>query len=186
MTEAAPEAFFEEQFSQMFIATIAGDTALTLQLLSDAIGRPITDEELEPRNAAYRAAGNELLAKDYLGARMWLGAWTRRMSQWWASPEQGGQGFDLLVTPTVAAPPPELGWMTGANEGARIASFMPYTAQFNVTGQPAISLPLHWTPERLPMGVQFVGPLRSEALLLRLARQLEQAVPWAARRPAVA
>jgi amidase len=182
---AHPEAMLEETFSSMFIATISGDTALTLQLLSDAIGRPITDEELEPRNAFYRAAGDALLAKDYLGARMWLGSWVRRMSMWWASEEHGGSSFDLLVTPTVAAPPPELGWMTGEHEGERIASFMPYTAQFNVTGQPAISLPLHWTPEGLPVGVQLVAEFGREDVLVRVASALEQAAPWADRRPAV-
>ena len=182
---AHPEPMVEEQFSSMFITTIAADSALTLQLLSGALGRPITDEELEPRNAFYRTAGDALLAKDYLGARMWLGAWVRRMSMWWASAEQGGEGFDLLVTPTVAAPPPELGWMTGEQEGARIASFMPYTAQFNVTGQPAVSLPLHWTPEGLPVGVQLVAEFGREDLLVRLASALEEAAPWADRRPAV-
>ena len=182
---AQPEAMFEEQFTQMFIATIAGDTALTMSLLQDALGRPIADEELEPRNALYRAVGNELLAKDYLGARMWLGSWVRRMSTWWASPEQGGLGFDLLVTPTVAAPPPELGWMTGEQEGERIGSYIPYTAQFNVTGQPAISLPLHWTPTGLPVGVQLVSEFGREDVLVRIASALEQAAPWSDRRPAV-
>lgn len=182
---AHPEAMLEEMFSQMFIATIAGDTALTLQLLTEVVGRPISDEELEPRNAFYREVGNALLAKDYLGARMWLGAWVRRMSLWWASAEHGGAGFDLLVTPTVAAPPPELGWMTGDDEGERIASFMPYTAQFNVTGQPAISLPLHWTPEGLPVGVQLVAEFGREDVLVRVASALEQAAPWGGRRPAV-
>ena len=185
VSTAAPEPLFEEQFSAMFIATIAGDTALTLQLLSEAVGRPLADEELEPRNAFYRLAGNELLARDYLGARMWLGAWVRRMSQWWARPEQGGSGFDLLVTPTVAAPPPELGWMTGEHEGQRIASFIPYTAQFNVTGQPAISLPLHWTPTGLPVGVQLVAEFGREDVLVRVASALEEAAPWKDRRPAV-
>ena len=182
---AAPEAMFEEEFSSRFIATIAGDTALTLQLLQGALGRPIRDDELEPRNQAYRAAGDALLAKDYLGARMWLGAWVRRMSMWWASAEHGGAGYDLLVTPTVAAPPPQLGWMTGEDEGRRIASFIPYTAQFNVTGQPAISLPLHWTASGLPVGVQLVAEFGREDVLVRIAAALEEAAPWKDRRPQV-
>jgi amidase len=182
---ASPEPLFEEQFSSMFIATIAGDTALTLQLLSDAVGRPIADEELEPRNAFYRLVGDDLRAKDYLGARMWLGAWVRRMAQWWAPADAGGAGFDLLVTPTVAAPPPKLGWMTGEQEGQRIASFIPYTAQFNVTGQPAVSLPLHFTDAGLPVGVQLVAEFGHEDVLVRVAAALEEAAPWAHRRPAV-
>ncbi|MCW2681540.1 MAG: nylA [Frankiales bacterium] len=185
VSEAAPAAFFEEQFSQMFIATIAGDTALTMQLLTEVMGRPIADEELEPRNAFYRLVGNDLLAKDYLGARMWLGAWVRRMSMWWAPTSAGGQGFDLLVTPTLAAPPPEIGWMTGEDEGARITSFMPYTAQFNVTGQPAVSLPLHWSASGLPVGVQIVSEFGREDVLVRVASALEEAAPWKDRRPGV-
>lgn len=182
---AQPEPLFEEEFSSRFIATIAADSALTLQLLSEAVGRPIADEELEPRNAFYRLVGNDLLAKDYLAARMWLGAWVRRMAMWWASADQGGSGFDLLVTPTLGAPPPELGWMTGEQEGQRIASFIPYTAQFNVTGQPAISLPLHWTAAGLPVGVQVVAEFGREDVLVRVASALEEAAPWKDRRPQV-
>ena len=104
---------------------------------------------------------------------------------WWASPEEGGDGFDLLVTPTVGAPPPEIGWMTGPDEGKRIASYIPYTAQFNVTGQPAVSLPLHWTAEGLPVGVQVVAEFGREDVLVRVASALEQAAPWADRRPGV-
>jgi Amidase len=88
------------------------------------------------------------------------------------------------VTPTVGAPPPEPGWFTAAGpeqEGARIASFIPYTAQFNMTGQPAVSLPLHWTPGGLPVGVQLAFAYGREDLLIRVASQLEQAVPWSDR-----
>jgi amidase len=180
---ASPEPLFDEEFTSNFITTIAADTALTLQGLSQILGRPIADDELEPRNAFYRLIGNDLPAKDYLTARLWLGAWVRRLSMWWAPLDQGGSGFDLLVTPTVGSPPPELGWMTGEDEGQRIASFMPYTAQFNVTGQPAVSLPVHWTPTGLPVGVQLVAEFGREDVLVRVAAALEDAAPWKDRRP---
>ena len=70
-------------------------------------------------------------------------------------------------------------------ELAEAASFIPYTAQFNMTGQPAITLPLHWTPGGLPVGVQLVAPYGREDLLIRVAGQLEQAAPWADRHPQV-
>ncbi len=73
--------------------------------------------------------------------------------------------------------------MTGEHEGQRIASYIPYTAQFNVTGQPAVSLPLHWTDEGLPVGVQVVADFGREDVLVRVASALEQAAPWADRRP---
>ena len=101
------------------------------------------------------------------------------MADWWT-------GHDLLVTPAAGAPPPELGWFTAAGperEGARIAAFMPYTAQFNMTGQPAVSLPLHWNADGLPVGVQLVAAHGREDLLVRVASQLERAAPWADRHP---
>src|SRR4051812_43667800 len=184
-----PAAMFEELFPRFFSATIAADTALTISAFERfALGRPVTDEELEPRNAFYRTVGREMPAPDSLGARMWLGSWVRRMATWWAPADLGGQGFDLLVPPTVGAPPPEIGWFTAdgpKQEGHRINSFIPYTAQFNVTGQPAISLPLHWTDDGLPVGVQLVAAYGREDVLVRVAAALEQAAPWAARRPPV-
>jgi amidase len=184
-----PDAMFEELFPRFFTATIAADTALTISAFERfTLGRSISDEELEPRNAMYRAVGAKMPATDYLGARMWLGGWVRRMARWWAPAELGGQGFDLLVTPTVGAPPPEIGWFTAEgpeHEGRRINSFIPYTAQFNVTGQPAISLPLHWTDDGLPVGVQLVAAFGREDLLVRVAAAIEEAAPWAERRPPV-
>ncbi|WP_208092592.1 amidase [Blastococcus xanthinilyticus] len=183
-----PGAMFDPRFPRFFTTTIAADVALTLSALERSLGRSVEDGELEPRNVFYRAVGRRLSAEEYLGARQWLGSWTRRMAEFWAPGEQGGQGFDLLVTPTIAAPPPQLGWMTAAGpkeEGRRINSLMPYTAQFNVTGQPAISLPLHWTDEGLPVGVQLVAAYGREDVLVRVAAALEEAAPWAGRRPAV-
>jgi amidase len=116
---------------------------------------------------------------------------------------------DLLMTPTLGEPPIRVrslelpAIMRKAADGIlrthttrilqltgiaddiidRNLGWVPYTQLANITGRPAISLPLHWTPEGLPLGVQFVAPLSGEKLLLRLARQLELAAPWAQRRP---
>jgi amidase len=118
---------------------------------------------------------------------------------------------DLLMTPTLGEPPIRIGALdtpgplrvmaegvlrTRATRLLRFGglldqmveknlAWVPYTQLANITGRPAISVPLHWTADSLPMGVQLVGRLRSEELLLRLARQLEQAAPWGDRRPGV-
>jgi amidase len=179
--EAGPAAMFEEEFIQHFTTIIAADVAATLEAFGAALGRPIADDEIEPRNAGYRQAGRELGAVAYLNSRLWLGMWVRRMADWWV-------GHDLLVTPTVGAPPPELGWFTAEGperEGPRIVSFIPYTAQFNATGQPAVSLPLHWTAGGLPVGVQLVAGYGREDVLVQVASQLEQAAPWSDRHPPV-
>jgi amidase len=183
-----PEGMFDPRFPRFFTSTIAADTSLTISAFERSLGRPIGDDELEPRNAMYRAVGKKMSAEDYLGARFMLASWVRRMAAFWAPRELDGRGFDLLVTPTVGAPPPELGWFTDAGpaqEGRRINSYIPYTAQFNVTGQPAISLPLHWTEDGLPVGVQLVAAYGREDVLVRVAAALEQAAPWADRRPQV-
>jgi amidase len=181
LDQSAPAAMFEREVARHFNTIIAADTEATLQAFEALLGRPIGEEEIEPRNAAYRRAGRELSAAAYLQSRAWLGMWARRMAEWWI-------GHDLLLSPTLGAPPPVLGWFTAAGpaeEGPRIASFIPYTAQFNLTGQPAISLPLHWTPGGLPVGVQLTAAYGREDILVRIASQLEQAAPWADRHPPV-
>jgi amidase len=181
LEESAPAAMFEPEFLRHFSTIIAADTEATFQGFEELLGRPIGEDEIERRNAAYRRIGQKLSAVDYLDSRAWFGTWARGMAGWW-------EDHDLLVTPTVGSPPPELGWFTAAgpeHEGERVVSFIPYTAQFNMTGQPAISLPLHWTPGGLPVGVQLVAPYGREDLLIRGAGQLERAAPWSDRHPQV-
>jgi amidase len=177
--ESAPAAMFEEEFSRSFTAIIAADVEATFQAFEMLLGRPIADDEIEPRNAFHRAVGRAMTATQYLQARAFVGQWARRMAEFWTT-------YDLLLTPTLGGRPPELGWFTAdgpEREGVRIASMIPYTAQFNMTGQPAISLPLHWTPDGLPVGVQLVARYGREDVLVRIASQLEQAAPWADRHP---
>ena len=105
--------------------------------------------------------------------------------------EHGSHGVVVAGTtgeaPTLALPPVPVGWETEPDDPweqfDRAVQFTPFTAVFNVTGQPAISLPLHWTDAGLPIGVQLVGPPLGDALLVRVASQLEEARPWAGRRP---
>src|SRR5580765_8974718 len=181
LEESAPAAMFEPEFLRHFSTVIAADTEATFQNFEELLGRPIGEDELEGRNVAYRRIGRKLSAVDYLESRAWFGTWSRWMAGWW-------EDHDLLLRPTGGAPPPELGWFTAAgpeHEGERVVSFIPYTAQFNMTGQPAITLPLHWTPGGLPVGVQFVAAYGREDLLIQVASQLEQAASWTSRHPQV-
>jgi amidase len=100
------------------------------------------------------------------------------------------ENVDLLLTPTLARLPAPLGELNQDRKGMsamewtrQVFSYSPFTPLFNTTGQPAISLPLHWSAGGLPVGVQLAGRFGDEATLLRLAAQLEQARPWAAKRP---
>jgi amidase len=116
-------------------------------------------------------------------AVMRLQALTRRIVAFWSD-------VDIVVTPTLALPPVAVGWTwDGANGDPQVAfsrqwQWTPFTAIVNVTGQPAMSVPLHWSDDGLPVGVQMIGAPFAEATLVRLAAQLEEARPWAHRRPA--
>jgi Asp-tRNA(Asn)/Glu-tRNA(Gln) amidotransferase A subunit family amidase len=98
--------------------------------------------------------------------------------------------YDVILSPTVAAPPPKLGWISLSTDldftqwGQRIATFSPFAQLANMTGQPAMSVPLAMSSAGLPIGVMFTGRYADEALLFRLAGQLERAAPWIGRRPA--
>ena len=95
---------------------------------------------------------------------------------------------DVLLTPVTPAPAPEIGACEGlgwVRTALASSATVPYAACWNMTGQPAVSLPLHWTPGGLPVGVQLVAPYGREDMLIRVASQLEQAAPWSGRRPPV-
>ena len=98
--------------------------------------------------------------------------------------------YDVWLTPTLSKPPVPLGWLDSPPANpmlalARAGEYVPFTPSCNFTGQPAMSVPLVWNAEGLPIGTQFSGRFGDEATLFRLAGQLEQARPWADKRPLV-
>lgn len=122
-------------------------------------------------------------AADYAKAAFHLHAQARRIVAFW-------QDVDIVLTPTLALPPVPIGWQEEGADSAleqlrKNTVFTPFTAIANLTGLPAMSVPLFWSDEGLPVGVQAMGPPAGEAMLLRLAAQLEEARPWAARRPPI-
>lgn len=129
--------------------------------------------------------GRRFSALDLLRALEWVNQFTRATAKWWLD------GFDILITSTLAtaAPPIEI-FQLRPNEhpadiGRRMAYISPFTIPWNVAGHPAISLPLHMTPDGMPVGIQLVAAYGREDLLLRLAAQIEDAAPWPQRQPVV-
>ncbi len=179
-----PGALDDPDFQPPFGAVVTSWTARDLDYWSTQTGRTITADDVEPYTWALAEMGRQVSAAEYVKATLWLQAYTRRVARWWAD------GFDLLITPTMAEPPVPLGELTSTRENplrgfARSGPVVTFTAPFNVTGQPAVSLPLHWSKENLPIGVQLVAAYAREDVLFRSAAQLEQARPWAGRRPPV-
>ncbi len=185
--DAYPGALMDQTFGDHYIIAVVADVAASVAVGETLLGRPITEDDIEPENMFYNSFGKQITAVQYLAAEQYMYTYQRRMAQWWASTDQGGDGFDVLVTPTIALPPPPIGWIgdPSAPAGRNVRSLLHYTSQFNVTGQPAISLPLHWTPEGLPVGVQLVAEFGREDVLIAVAAQLEIAMPWSERRPAL-
>jgi amidase len=172
VTEATPP-WREPELERTFIAVWQVGPAL----------HPIDDLSLlTPLNRGLVESASASSAADYARAVVRLQAVARRTVAFW-------QEFDVVLTPTLALPPVPIGWQEEV-EGAieqllRNTVFTPFTAIANLTGLPAVSLPLHWTADGLPIGVQAIGPPAGDALLLRLAAQVEQARPWAHQRPPV-
>ncbi len=154
-----------------------------VNMLGEALGRPLTQDEVDPYNWASAERGSALTAAELFDAQDRQQIWSADVCEWM-------RRFDVLVTPTAGTPPlpiedvepdPDLPWRIGRLYG-RIGRF---TLPFNVTGHPAISVPLHWTEDGLPVGTQFVAGMGREDLLLRLASTCEAELPWRDRRPLV-
>ena len=142
---------------------------------------PVRDPSvLSSLNQAFLRAAAETPSGVYAAALARLQVRARKIASFWSS-------YDLLLTPTLALPPVPVGWEAEPDDPweqfDRAVRFTPFTAAFNVTGQPAVSLPLHWTDAGMPIGVQLVDPPLGDALLLRVASQVEEARPWADRQP---
>jgi amidase len=172
-----------DAFVADFVNAWAAGNAWAIADWEARLGRAATEDELEPLSWALVQLGRSLNAPQYLTAVQGLQRATRRIAAAFDS-------FDVLVTPTLAEPPAPLGTFDSPPGEPlaglfRAASYVPFTPPFNVTGQPAISLPLSWNEAGLPIGVQFVGRLGDEETLFGLAGELEVAAPWSARRPPI-
>ena len=184
-----PAPFDLPEWSPHFMSLWSAGVALGVDGWSTRTGAVIGADDVEPLTWALAELARALPTPALLRSLDWLLRTSRLVAEWWDPPDGRG-GFDLLLTPTLAEPPVPLGTFDPAPGNPlagfmRAGSFTPFTPPLNVTGQPAISLPLAQSAEGLPIGVQLVAAYGREDLLLRVAAQLEDADPWSHRRPPI-
>ncbi len=201
--EAAPQ-IDGHAFARDFLTMVCAETRADIAEGEVLTGKKARYGEFEPATWALGLLGRQISAGEYASALRSLQYAARQVGAFF-------ERYDVLLTPTLATPPMEIGWLqpTGVkafalkllgslNAGAllnklagiealaeEVFAFIPFTPVFNVTGQPAMSVPLVWNDEGLPIGMHFVARFGEEATLFRLAGQLEQARPWFDRRPPV-
>ena len=180
VAEGSPE-FDREQYAMATSILVAGNITLNVNNRLKALGRELRDDDIEPHTRMMWELGGALSAEDYAKGLQVIhqtGRATARFHQDW----------DLMLTPVLLSPPVPVGWLDTVNYdpavfNERFVRFWGFTNLQNATGQPAISVPLHWSADGLPVGVQFVSAYGDELTLLKLARELEAAQPWFDRVP---
>jgi amidase len=191
-----------ESFIANYASLISADTAAQLRLAKAFVGRDATSDDVELATWMLAKMGEAQSGADLTEALWGMQAFSRQWLAWSSS-------FDVLLTPTVGVPPLPIGafklpalqrqglkLLAALPAGAllsqrpkiieafgQVFEASPYTMVANVTGQPSMSLPLHWTADGLPMGMLFTARTGDEGTLFRLAAQIEQAMPWKDRRP---
>ncbi len=182
LAEDAPQ-LDGERFFLCFTGVLASGFTWGIEYWERRTGRSASAEHFEPFVWSLTSRGREFTAPQYLAMVEELQACSRVIGRFF-------ERYDVWLTPTLGSPPVPLG--TFRYEGGdpfavrrRMAAFTPFTYIANATGQPAMSVPTWWTAEGLPLGTQWIGRFGEEATLYRLAAQLEQARPWAGRRPPI-
>ena len=174
---SSPKSIFDEDLFHHFRVVLASNEAFTVEKLGKEIGRPFTASDMEGDTRALIDLGKTFSTSDYLNSVEWFHLYGRRMAEWWTK-------YDLLLTPVLAEPPPLLGELRDPTSGTkRIRDLLLFTVQFNITGQPAISLPVEMSDNGLPVGIQIIGAMHSESLLLQVGQQLQDATAWHRRFP---
>jgi amidase len=185
LEQSYPDALDDEGYIEKFLVRWSSGVRFGLSYWERRTGESIGPDDVEPLTWALAEQGRAHSAADYLEAMEYAQEVARRGAGWWDE-------HDLLLTPTMALPPAPIGEIGNGDEEVplmpivRATPYAIFTAGFNSSGQPAISLPLHWSEDGLPIGVQLVAAYGREDLLIRVAAQLEQAQPWADRWPELA
>lgn len=178
----SPQLPVGEMFGAMGVMTGTG-LLISVHSQEKALGRKISPEELEKVNAIHYRKAMGYSAEELFNARAAFDKVGRAFDQLLGK-------YDVLLSPVTPAPPPMLGDLSLDQDYDRFVSFAmhaaPFTSPLNMSGHPAMAVPLAMNGDGLPIGSQFVGRFGDEITLLRLAAQLEQAAPWAGRRPKLA
>jgi amidase len=170
-----PGQLADPKFWAAAATVLAVNLAVEVQTWSKRLGRDLGEDDLEPTTWRLTSAGRAVSGVDLMAAHTLLLDRTAEAELWWAN-------FDVLVTPTTAGPATLLGEYTKSYESGRGSAF---TRPFNVTGQPAVTVPLGWPEDGLPRGVQIIAPLGRDDLLVTVAAALEELEPWSHRRATV-
>ena len=178
--EAGPE-FDREAVREATFDIVSVQTALLLDVLGRGLGRTCTADDVERATWRMAEAGREISGVRFQAAIDALHGAGRRLGRLF-------ERYDILLTPTQPMPTPRLGWLDPDSEDQetyteRVLRSIGFTSFCNAAGVPAMSVPLHWTEGGLPQGSQFAAAYADEAVLFRLAAQLEAARPWGQRRP---
>jgi amidase/6-aminohexanoate-cyclic-dimer hydrolase len=166
-----------------FLTILNVSVARALDDAAKTLGRVVTDKDVEPVTWSMAEQGRGASSVAYSRAIATIHQVGLTMAKF-------QETYDVILNPTLGKPPVALGTLGLSPKNMEsfakeITEFSPFTSVYNVTGQPSASLPLHWTPDGLPVGVMFSTRFGDEATLFRLAAQLEKAKPWAGRRPPV-
>jgi amidase len=187
-----PELLEDLEPTMAYVRIVAASVARALERAAAIVGRKLEAEDVEPLSWVLAERGRALSATEHLADIEFIHRLGREMA--WLMEREG---FDLLLTPTQARPPARIGEITSTREEpfrafARAGPYGVFTLPFNLTGQPAISIPAGFTtgddeawPAGLPIGAQLVAPVGREDRLLQVARQLEQERRWSEKRPAI-
>jgi Asp-tRNA(Asn)/Glu-tRNA(Gln) amidotransferase A subunit family amidase len=164
------------------VASLCVSVVRALDGRAARLGRAVTEADVEPITWYFYQQGKKVPGAAYAEARAVFDATGRAMAEF-------QQSSDIVLSPTLAKPPIKLGLLSLSGKFEDFVregmGFSPFSAVANMTGQPAMSVPLHWSTEGLPVGVMFMGRMNDEATLFRLAGQLETARPWFNRRPVI-
>jgi amidase len=182
--DAFPERLRHGTWPEEFLPAIPMLVKRELARLGDLIGRPLTANDVEPGTWALTEAPDPTAA-EYAAGIDSLRRYAADLERWWED-----DGWDLLLTPTLPTPPPRLGSLEHPDQAftESVEALTPetFTVPYNVSGQPAISLPTHLSTEGLPIGIHLVAAFGREDVLIQIASQLEVAMPWHNRRPPLA